>query len=65
MTTLTNHHRLLEHVDVDGREVADGDILAYDSTVKRWFVVPPDQNVDGGKADSVYTPPQLVDGGNA
>ena len=63
--TNIEHQRLEEHVNVDGRGVADGDILVYDSAFKRWFVVPPDQNIDGGKADSVYTPPQLVDGGDA
>jgi len=61
----TQHQRLVEHVDVDHVQPTTGQTFIYNSAARRWEFVVPDQNIDGGKADSVYTPPQLVDGGNA
>ena len=61
----TGWDRLQHHSDVENAKPDNGDVFSYNATFRRWEFVAPDQNIDGGKADSVYTPPQLVDGGGA
>lgn len=62
----------LDNVNIpDPNNIPDGYVLAYNLSNDRFELIPnngngnANANIDGGFANSVYTPEQCFDGGNA